>query len=482
MLDKLEKSKEFWFVFITSIFFFLLRLPSLFEPNWYGDEGIYQVIGRGLNQGRLLYTGIWDNKPPLLYIVYQIFNSDQFLVRLASLAAGILAVIAFFYLAKELFKNKNKAIYISTAVFAFLFGIPLIEGNIANAENFMLAPIIFSAYIIFSKNHEEKDLSYFLTFFFPGLLLGIAFLFKIVAVFDFASFFCFIFIVHFGTKKIGKIISMLIPFVIGFFSPIFITLLFFISKGSLSDFVHAALIQNVGYVGYSNKFIIPQGFLILKLIILAAVVLLLFFKKRNFKNPAIFIISWVSFSLFDTFFSGRPYTHYVLMTLPAFCLLLGLWIYGKKLRTSLILAIVTFLLVKNFNYFGKSILYYQNFISFITNNKSVNDYRTFFDSHTPVDYEIADYLKLHLSKNDTFFLWGNDAQLYVLADRLPPGKYTVAYHMNFSKETILETGKALQKENPKFVVISDNTPFPFSLLGYKQVMAIDSSSIYERSF
>ena len=58
-----------WLIFLL-LLFTLLRIPSLFEPSWYGDEGIYQVIGTGIHQGRLLYSGIWDNKPPFLFFIY----------------------------------------------------------------------------------------------------------------------------------------------------------------------------------------------------------------------------------------------------------------------------------------------------------------------------------------------------------------------------------------------------------------------------
>ena len=97
-LDRLEKSRDFWVLLVILFAFFLLRLPSLFEPHWYGDEGIYQTIGTAINQGKLLYRDIWDNKPPLLYLVYAIFDGNQFFVRSASLVIGALTVIVFYIL------------------------------------------------------------------------------------------------------------------------------------------------------------------------------------------------------------------------------------------------------------------------------------------------------------------------------------------------------------------------------------------------
>src|SRR5689334_18050934 len=104
-ITRLEKSKTFWSLFFISVVFFILRLPSLIEPNWYGDEGVYQIVGRVLNNGGLLYRDVWDNKPPLLYLIYAFFHGDQFATRLASLIVGLLTTWIFFYFSKKLFNH-----------------------------------------------------------------------------------------------------------------------------------------------------------------------------------------------------------------------------------------------------------------------------------------------------------------------------------------------------------------------------------------
>lgn len=190
LIYRLEKSKAFWFILFIIPFFFLLRFPSIVEPVWYGDEGIYQVLGKAINHGEVLYRDVWDNKPPLLYVTYALFNSDQFSVRLASLVVGLLAAIALFFLSQKLFNKNLLASVITTVLFSILFATPFIEGNIANAENFMLLPVILAGLFINQlsnlKQHKLKPEL------FAGLLLGIAFLFKIVALFDFAAFFIFL--------------------------------------------------------------------------------------------------------------------------------------------------------------------------------------------------------------------------------------------------------------------------------------------------
>lgn len=191
VLDRLEKSIAFWYLLAISCVFFLLRFPSLFEPYWYGDEGVYQTLGLAMNNGSLLYQGIWDNKPPLLYMLYSFLGSDQFAVRLASLVFGVLSIVVFFKLANKIFEHTKVALF-STAFFAFVFGSPLLEGNIANAENFMVLPILTSALILLNiKETVDRQNKNIGLFFLSGIVLGLAFLFKIVALFDFAAFLIF---------------------------------------------------------------------------------------------------------------------------------------------------------------------------------------------------------------------------------------------------------------------------------------------------
>jgi len=234
VLKKLEKKFGTWFLIFVSFIFFVFRLPSLFEPYWYGDEGIYQTLGIGINHGRLLYRDIFDNKPPLLYLLYSFFSYDQFMVRLANLFFGILAVIIFFILVNKLFKSKL-SVYSSTGFFAFLLAIPLLEGNIANAENFMLFPLILAGYLIFSACQKLN----YKVFFVSGLLVGIAFLFKIVAIFDFAAFFVFLLFsdINFRfSKLINKkylicLLDKAFLFILAFLVPISLTILFFYISG-----------------------------------------------------------------------------------------------------------------------------------------------------------------------------------------------------------------------------------------------------------
>ncbi len=467
LLKQFEKTKECWFLIGIALIFFFLRFPSLFEPYWYGDEGIYQVIGSAINNGRLLYRDIWDNKPPLLYVIYALFQSDQFSVRAFSLFCGLLALFSFHALAKYLIQGKEKILFFTTIIFGLLFAIPFIEGNIANAENFMLFPIILSGFLIYMNR----------SLFVAGLLLSFAFLFKAVAVFDLAAF--TIFLLFYSPRRIISLGA-------GFLLPIVLTSIYFIFHGAFSDLLTATFRQNVGYVGYGNTLFIPQGLLVLKLILLFIFCLNLFLKRHLLGKQHVFVLLWFAFSIFNAFFSGRPYTHYVLVLLPSLCLLTGMALAEKQktqkiLFTALLIGTI-FLLNRNFSFYVKTISYYTNYLSFMRNEKSVSAYQAFFDSKTPRDYALAWYLNTHLKKDDGVFIWGNNGQLYTLINRLPQGRYIVAYHITASNESVAETKAAFEKNRPRYVVASENQNFPFAILGYTEKISMYGATVYERAF
>lgn len=481
LITRLEKSFSFWFLLIISFIFFLLRWPSLFEPYWYGDEGIYQAVGMLINSGQPLYSGAWDNKPPLLYVLYALFNSDQFLLRTVSLLFGMASIWVFYLTAKKLFAKSEKSVVLSTTFFAVLFGTRILEGNIANAENFMLLPILISAYLIISTDFIKKTAIHKFSFL-AGLILSLAFLTKIVAIFDFFAFGSFLFVDPEKSFK-EKFTQKLVPFVLGFSIPAILTFVYFLITNNFKDFFNAFLFSNVGYVGYGNKFIIPQGFLYIKAGLLFVFTIFLYFKRDKISRPVLFASLWFAFALFDAFFAGRPYTHYLLMVLPSFCLMIGAVLAEKKERIfTLIFLVLAFLAINlTFSFKGKFIQYYENLISFCTDKKDLTSYQSFFDANTPRDYEVSRYIRTSTSEGDSIFVWGNNAQIYKLSNKTPIFRYTVAYHITNYETGIKEMENAINTKKPKLIVIMPNVPtFPLPLNNYTEKINIRNAIIYEK--
>lgn len=486
---------EAGFLLMICLLFFILRFPSLYEPYWYGDEGVYFTIGKALQHGATLYTDIWDNKPPLLYLFYMIFN-DLFSIRSVSLVFGLASVISFFFLAREFFQQRLTT-YITTLLFALFLALPTLEGNIANAENFLILPVLLSAFFFWrvvknrAKEHASTNSHSWYYFFLSGILLGLAGLFKIVAVFDFSAFLLFALFFDLenspsAIRTIRQSVKRYVPYVAGFFIPLVLVSIFFLLQGSLSEFLTTVFLRNVSYVGEKNILFIPQGFLLFKSLLLLLALVLLFFLKEHMSKRTLFILLWLAFSLFNAFFSQRPYIHYQLVLLPSLVLTFGMILsyrtYSHKIAMSILVGTVVILLYNTFPRWQSNMIipYYDNFLRFLTGKKTITQYQAFFDSNTPRDYALADYLSLHTTPEEKVFLWGNNPQVYYLSNTLPTGRYTVSYHIS-TPEAVAEVKHALNNESPRFIVLMPGTElFPFTISEYSYKLTITDSAIYEK--
>jgi len=496
-LARIEKQKIAWIIILFCVIFTFLRLPSLIEPYWYGDEAIYEVVGQGMNHGHLLYRDIWDNKPPLLYVIYAFANGDQFMVKAFSLLIGLFTLVAFYFLAQKLFYNQKISLSLM-ALFLFLFATPFLEANIANAENFILLPVILAGLIIFRYFGNAKPTSLNpKTLFLAGILLGVAFLLKIVVIFDLAAFLGFIIFVSLPEKpspsllknlKIDREVGQtLVIILLGFLVPFFITILYFAGNFAVKDFFQATFFGNVDYVGWKNNlFGIPQGWLILKILLLAGGLGLILLNRKRFSKAEIFILLWLLFSIFNVYFSGRPYTHYALILIPSFCLFVGLLFIPHsqiaKLKIGAALLILIILLYYQFMFsLQGSLLYYQNVIQFLNGQKNIESYQSSFDPKVPRDYSIANFITTHTNPSDTVFVWGNNPEIYVLSHKNPIEKYAVAYHIS-QNNAFDETQQALNRNKPKYIIVlSESQPLPFVIPLYIMRYQIAGATIYERS-
>jgi Dolichyl-phosphate-mannose-protein mannosyltransferase len=495
---RLGKSKALWYLLGISLLFFLLRFTSFFEPDWHVDDGLFEAIGLALAKGQVLYVQISDNKPPLVYLLFALFHSELLTLRLVSLLFGLLSVLASFFLSQRLFGNRQISM-LTTSIFAISFATPIFEGNVLHAENFMLLPIVTAGFLIYahSLSHTNQTGNRSRVYLLAGVLLGIAFLLQLVAVFDFSAFLLYLLIINLPEKLsflqkrevFINVVKNIYPVLVGFLLPLFITILYFLTQHTLKNFLEAVFSGNVGYVGKDNYLLIPQGTLLLKVLLLIVAVFLVFLKRRAFPPAAIFILLWFSFSLFNALFSGRGYPHYLLSVLPSISLVAGLCFATQNLkaRTGIFLSLILglCLLVANFGLpnFRTTIGYYRYSLLFEAGriDRTVYYQKAFGGIPTRND-EVAQFIKTHTTPSESVFVWGNYPQVYLLAGRQPPVKYWTAFQITFNEQTLKETELALKRNPPTYIIVLAKTqePFPFEMTAYTKKFALNGAIIYER--
>ncbi|MFH1971460.1 MAG: hypothetical protein ABIJ05_03710 [Patescibacteria group bacterium] len=485
LTDKLQLPK--WLcIFLFLIL--LLRVPSFFEPYFYGDEMIYMALGQGIRQGIPLYRGVYDNKPPLLYIMAAIAG-NLFWFKVILAFANIISIYFFWKLSQILFPKNNLLHKISTIIFGLLTTLPLLEGNIVNAELFMVTPIIVSLIIIFSKKNNFKNL------FIAGSLFSIASLFKMPAFFDLPAVIVF-WLIYSISKKTNFIlfIKKTIYLLIGFAIPILLSFIWFYIQGSLKDYVFAAYLQNVGYLSswrpsdtqkpflIRNLPLLTRGFIIL----LSSI--LLYFKRKKLSKNFIFITLWLLFGLFGVTLSERPYPHYLIQVVPAISLLFGMLFTEETFEQSLTLIPLTiaFFVPVFFNYYHYPTLsYYSRFVNLLSGKISKKEYLLSFDKNAIRNYDISSFLISSMDKKEKVLVTGNSATIYALSRKLPPIKYVADYHIN-DYSSLQNEVDLLSQDLPRFIILLPQkmnlTPLiPVIRENYILVSEIDGAEIWKIS-
>ena len=98
--------------------------------------------------------------------------------------------------------------------------------------------------------------------------------------------------------------------------------------------------------------------------------------------------------------------------------------------------------------------YYRNFVDYVLGSKSVEEYRSYFDKRVNRSYAVGEWIKSRTEAEDRMFVWGDETQIYLIAERLPITKYLASYHVReFGAEE--ETLNQLRKSKPVAVVIMD---------------------------
>ena len=455
-------------LFILLTIVLVLRIPSFFEPYSYGDETIYLTLGNAIREGVPLYKGVHDNKPPLLYVTAALAG-NLFWFKAILAIWSIIGIYVFWKLSLKVLSKNLTAQKVATSVFALLTTIPFYEGNIANAELFMIVPTMLAFLLILNQKTSQK------TIFLAGILFSVSSLFKIPAAFDLPAVIIFWLVTNrLNRAGIKKIITNSLVLIFGFITPIFLTFVWYFSQGAAKEYLIAAYLQNFGYLSSwrpevkSEPFLSKNAPLLIRGSIVFLINLFLYLKRKSFSKEFVFVTSWLTLSLFAVTLSERPYPHYLIQAVPSVSILLAmLFTYQNLTQTLVILPLALFSVVPVFYkywHYG-SLNYYHRFLAFSIGKMPKDTYLSGFGGEVIRNYNIAKFIKSYTNKNDRIFVWEDSSQIYALSKRLPPLKYVAGYHIKdfYSPSLLIED---LNSNLPKLIVILPNSNPPKEIISF----------------
>lgn len=486
-----------WLILLIGIVI-LARIPTLFTPHYYGDEEIYFVMGRAWRTGVPMYEAMFDHKPPLLYVLAGIAH-NVFWFRTMLMGVMIIHTILFYRLATLFWTPlRPKLAYLSSLLFVALTTLPTFEGNIANAELFMMLPLTISLLMVWPETARGAyaGRKKWYRFLIAGAIAGVGWLFKIPVAFDFAAIalYLFAFREKTFTGSLKHIFSLaFFSYVLGFFIPLLSSFAYYYLKGHGQSYLDTVLTMNLGYVSSwstsAYEFNPFKSGLMVRGMIVGAYTLLLYIFRNRLNQRFILASLWFAFSFFGSLLSGRPYPHYLHEPFVPLSLLLPFifvldtvlgWIFLSLLA---VWGVWTARQIGFWGYPSKPL--YANFISVVTGKISTQEYIETFDGARR-NYAIGNYLKDRLSAQDHLYVWGSDASIYNITNSVPAGgKYIVDFHVHDLKKFDYVMANLVRTE-PQFIVILPNSKdFPdlFKLIEeeYMEVKSAHGATVYMRS-
>lgn len=148
-----------WVLMLLAGLIVMMRIYTYEEPLE-SDLTTYAVIGKGMLQGRLLYTDLWDHKPPAIYVTYAVaiflFGYGRLAVFMLGVGMAVLTLAGIYKVIHRLTENNSAALW--GAVFWALLSSDLkLQANQPNAEAFMNFFLVWGLWFFLKVAVEKID-------------------------------------------------------------------------------------------------------------------------------------------------------------------------------------------------------------------------------------------------------------------------------------------------------------------------------------
>ncbi len=367
------------------------------------------------NQGLKPYSQIFDQHfPGLMFFPINLNNlgmTNPTTARIWLIGIIILTHIFIFLISRFIFKSSKRALIVNIL---YLIWQPFFEGWVLWIDSFLPLLLLPAFYFSIKKN-----------FFLAGLFLGISIVFKQTIIPLSALLFLYFCL---DRKNIREVLAYLA----GLLIPLFLMISYFFGIGVLWDFWYWNVIFNLTtYAKYGTKAPVESGFISRILFVYSFSLASFYFKEKR-------IVYTIFIFLFGSFISILDRADFIHLqpSLPFAAIATSLAFYSIKNKKILITIVCVYILVTLWwlNIFYKGHLSEKVF---------------FFDNQT---YKVADLIKKYSFSGDKIFIYGAQANLYLLTNTLPAGNTFVFQFPWFLKVAEDRVLNGIKKDQPKIIV------------------------------
>lgn len=407
--------KNIKYIIIALIFITITsELSPIYPMNTWCDTNSFFTMGKAMFRGVSIYKDLFEQKGPFLYLIYGI---GYLISNINFFGVFILEVISFSIFLKimhkilELLEYKNSNCLLIIYTFIITTSISFAGGG--SAEEFCFPFIAFNNLVLLKIVHDKQI--QFKEYIFNGISAGLVFIIK----FNLIAFWIPTFILLIIKKvKFKEICAFVIPILL----PIILSLIYFLIKDSMLEYIDTYVIKNLFLYNTNNSMNIIESLLMriidmgndifINFILITSILLIYSFEKKNMKYH--FIIIFIPF-----YFICCQKTFHYYYTLPFYIpLLLYITpIYSninmKSIYLILLLIPLTFLLGKH-----TYILKYkkEDFVQYKF-SEIINKY----EDKSLLNYNFIDsgfYLRTNVTPNIKFFHKMNFEQFVEMEEKI----------------------------------------------------------------
>lgn len=472
--------------FLVSFFFLWIGTKSspLYPMNDWVDANAFFTMGKGFINGLVPYRDLFEQKGPILYLIYGIgylISNKTFLGIFLIEILSHTIVLCYFYKILGLY-NREKQFYVSAP---FLLAIFLTMSSFTHGgscEELLLPCFAISfyhfLYLIKDKKYIEENLK---LYFWEGIIVGIVLWTKFILLGFWIGWVIFIGVLLLMAKQYKKIFSIIIAYLLGMLAVTVPICLYFWLTGSFTDLWFNYFYLNIVlYPKAETAVPILERFIILVKIL-----------GRNIKNHLLYsfalfiglislikdkvvVKKWFKLGiillLFTTFFFnyiGLKNHLYYFFVMSPFAILFGISVANICERISIPTRYMALLVIP--------LLWIFVYI------KSPNTYFISVKKEDLAQFIFSDIM--HQEENPTLLYYGNiDGGFYTIANILPTEKYFEKINISYNAFPDNEDAQslALKEAHTEYVIIrlrkekdAFHTGIPYLHENYEIIKIVD---------
>ena len=435
----LKENKEKIILIIMAFIISLRATSSILNATNYltNDVSVWTVLAKMMQEGRIVYSQIFDHKGPILYIIYFIGYAigSKNGIWLIDFICMVINSLAIYSIAKKFIKS-NKTSVIATIV--AMLGICILYDENPGAESIAL-PFIFIAlnkFIDFVLDYNKFGKKESII---TGICLGLALFIRPNLVALWVVYDLYIFFKLIKEKEVKKLINIILYSLLGLGIVALPIIAFFACNNALKDFFDTYIIFNLKYASgiKVNLWDVITTFVItfitrtkgLMIYIFATHIIareyLLSDKKDNKNEINLITINFIFYvlSMYLVLSPIRVYIHYANILIPT--AIIPLVICCKNIEISNKVHNVLIML---------SVIYVA--VLLMGDSMTWSNYQTSRYDNIVAQAKIVENIT---NKEDNVLQLGNVTAFYILSDRTYKGKY-------FYQDPIIRYDSKIQEE------------------------------------